>query len=146
MSPERAAKQIARGIECGRSRVLVGTDAWAVDKLVRAFPGNVDRVMHAFTARAVNRLQPDGRESLPLSLSTDLTRVAAAGGAVDRPNSHRRAIVTACEGRSEFCRPDLTVRALLAATPTCTLGRYDPCLLPSSHRYHRQTPKSLAYL
>jgi NAD(P)-dependent dehydrogenase (short-subunit alcohol dehydrogenase family) len=62
VSPERAARQIARGIERGRSRVLVGADAWVIDKLVRAFPGNMDRVMHAFTARAVNRLQPDGRQ------------------------------------------------------------------------------------
>lgn len=62
VSPERAARRIARGIERGQSRVLIGPDAWAVDKLVRVFAGNTDRVLHSFISRSVNRLQPQGHK------------------------------------------------------------------------------------
>lgn len=63
LSPEQAARKIVAGIERGKARVLVGPDAWAVDKLVRLFPGNVDRWIHPVVARLANRQRPDGRKS-----------------------------------------------------------------------------------
>ena len=37
-SPEKAAKTIQKGVEAGRSRILIGPDAYALDALVRVAP------------------------------------------------------------------------------------------------------------
>ena len=37
-SPEKAADIIVRGVEQGRERILVGPDAWVIDRMVRLFP------------------------------------------------------------------------------------------------------------
>ena len=62
VSPERAGAKIVKGIEKGKARVLIGPDAWGVDKLVRLVPGNTDRLFHAFIAKMANKQRPDGRK------------------------------------------------------------------------------------
>ncbi len=37
-SPEKAAEVIRRGIEAGRERILIGPDAWLIDRLQRLLP------------------------------------------------------------------------------------------------------------
>ena len=37
-TPEKAADKIVRGMLAGKPRILVGPDAWALDKLIRALP------------------------------------------------------------------------------------------------------------
>jgi NAD(P)-dependent dehydrogenase (short-subunit alcohol dehydrogenase family) len=37
-SPEKAADKITRGMLAGKPRILIGPDAWALDKLIRALP------------------------------------------------------------------------------------------------------------
>lgn len=44
-TPERAAEIIHRGVDAGRSRILVGPDAHFFDALVRITPGNYHRVL-----------------------------------------------------------------------------------------------------
>jgi NAD(P)-dependent dehydrogenase (short-subunit alcohol dehydrogenase family) len=61
VSPDHAAEKIARGIEKRKSRVLIGPDVWAIDKLVRLAPGNTDRVLHSFVAKMANKQRPDGK-------------------------------------------------------------------------------------
>jgi NAD(P)-dependent dehydrogenase (short-subunit alcohol dehydrogenase family) len=51
MDPARAAETIIAGVEAGRARVLVGTDARAVDALVRAAPSLYHRVLLAADRR-----------------------------------------------------------------------------------------------
>jgi NAD(P)-dependent dehydrogenase (short-subunit alcohol dehydrogenase family) len=50
-SPERAARAIVRGVKRGRTRILVGFDAYLFDAAVRLFPGLWQRLMGA-VARA----------------------------------------------------------------------------------------------
>src|SRR5437762_3084418 len=44
ITPERAASRIVGAIERGTPRVLIGPDAWFVDKLVRLMPARSDRL------------------------------------------------------------------------------------------------------
>ncbi len=37
-SPEKAGKIIVRGIKRNKRRIIVGLDAWGLDKLIRLFP------------------------------------------------------------------------------------------------------------
>lgn len=37
-TPEQAAKTIIKGIQAKRSKILIGKDAWVLDKIVRLFP------------------------------------------------------------------------------------------------------------
>jgi hypothetical protein len=51
MPPEQAARIVVDGVEAGRPRILVGTDAKAVDLLVRLAP----RLYPVLVARAERR-------------------------------------------------------------------------------------------
>jgi short-subunit dehydrogenase len=51
MDPAQAARTVLDGVEAGRSRVLVGNDAKAVDLLVRLLPSAYPRVTRAFERR-----------------------------------------------------------------------------------------------
>ena len=51
MDPAQAAKIIVDGVEAGKPRVLVGTDAKFVDALVRLLPGRYPKLSLAFDAR-----------------------------------------------------------------------------------------------
>jgi short-subunit dehydrogenase len=55
MDPAEAARTIVDGVERGRPRVLVGRDAKAVDKLVRAFPALYPRGLVAWERRVLQR-------------------------------------------------------------------------------------------
>ena len=44
-SPEQAAKKIMRGMQKSKARVLIGSDAWFLDKIQRLFPGCYDRLL-----------------------------------------------------------------------------------------------------
>jgi NAD(P)-dependent dehydrogenase (short-subunit alcohol dehydrogenase family) len=61
ISAERAAARIVRGIEKGSPRILLGPDAWAIDKLVRLFPGRADRIVDPVARRMANKQRLDGR-------------------------------------------------------------------------------------
>ena len=68
MPPTTAARIIVDGVEADRPRVLVGTDAKALDLLVRAFPrrwprlvGTAMRRLDAASARTSGARQPSGR-------------------------------------------------------------------------------------
>lgn len=51
MDPAQAAKIIVDGVEAGRPRILVGSDAKAVDKLVRLLPSRYPKLTVAFDKR-----------------------------------------------------------------------------------------------
>lgn len=51
-SPEKAAQVILRGVERNRARVLIGADAWVLDKLVRVTGAGYQRVVAGFSRRA----------------------------------------------------------------------------------------------
>ena len=61
ISAERAAAKIVRGIERGAPRILLGPDAWAIDKLVRFLPGRADRVVDPVARRMANKQRLDGQ-------------------------------------------------------------------------------------
>lgn len=44
-TPERAAEVIRRGIEAGRERILIGPDAWLIDRLQRLLPVSYWKLM-----------------------------------------------------------------------------------------------------
>ena len=51
MPPEQAAEVILSGVQKGRARIMVGTDAKIVDLFVRLFPGSYARGVRAFDKR-----------------------------------------------------------------------------------------------
>ncbi|KGH45064.1 MULTISPECIES: SDR family oxidoreductase [Modestobacter] len=53
MPPEQAARAIVDGVEAGRARVLVGTDAKVVDLLVRLLPASYPRLAALVQRRAL---------------------------------------------------------------------------------------------
>ena len=55
MDPAAAADTIIEGVQAGRSRVLVGTDAKVVDTVVRALPALYPRAVAAFDRRVAAR-------------------------------------------------------------------------------------------
>ncbi len=59
-SPEQAAKKIMRGMQKSKARVLIGSDAWLLDKIQRLFPACYDRllvpVMNIGTRMALKRV------------------------------------------------------------------------------------------
>lgn len=64
-TPERAAEIIHKGVERGRSRILVGPDAYFIDALARVAPTRyydvlalLERGMRASTARRARRSRP----------------------------------------------------------------------------------------
>ena len=57
MSPERAAEIIVDGMVAGKPRVLVGSDAKALDLLVRVLGSGYQRVVSASAARATRGLR-----------------------------------------------------------------------------------------
>lgn len=50
-SPAAAANVILKGVEKGRPRVLIGADAWVLDKLVRVTGPGYQRIVAAFSKR-----------------------------------------------------------------------------------------------
>jgi NAD(P)-dependent dehydrogenase (short-subunit alcohol dehydrogenase family) len=50
-SPAKAAEVILRGVERNRPRVLIGADAWALDKLVRITGSGYQRIVAGFGKR-----------------------------------------------------------------------------------------------
>lgn len=46
LSPEGAAQKILAGIDRGKHRIVLGTDAWILDKLYRIAPATTLRVLH----------------------------------------------------------------------------------------------------
>lgn len=50
-SPAKAADVILRGVEKNRSRVLIGADAWVLDKLVRVTGSGYQRIVAGFGKR-----------------------------------------------------------------------------------------------
>jgi NAD(P)-dependent dehydrogenase (short-subunit alcohol dehydrogenase family) len=50
-SPDKAAKVILKGVEKGKARVLIGADAWVLDKLVRVSGPGYQRITAAFSKR-----------------------------------------------------------------------------------------------
>ena len=54
-TPEQAAETIVAGILKGRPRVLIGTDAWVIDKLIRLAGPNYQRVLATVSNRIVAR-------------------------------------------------------------------------------------------
>ena len=55
LTPERAARKIVRSLERGRTRILVGNDAWLMDKVVRVAPTVLDRFAHRYIVKMANR-------------------------------------------------------------------------------------------
>jgi len=54
-TPEQAAETIVAGILKGRPRVLIGTDAWVIDKLIRLAGPNYQRVLATIRFETVAR-------------------------------------------------------------------------------------------
>jgi hypothetical protein len=52
-SPERAAEQIIAGILKDKRRVLVGNDAWFIDKIQRLFPLGYQKLLERRTRRVI---------------------------------------------------------------------------------------------
>lgn len=50
-SPEKAAQVIVKGVENNKARVLIGADAWVLDKIVRAAGPGYQRIVAAFSKR-----------------------------------------------------------------------------------------------
>jgi NAD(P)-dependent dehydrogenase (short-subunit alcohol dehydrogenase family) len=50
-SPAKAAQVILKGVENNKARVLIGADAWVLDKLVRATGPGYQRLVAAFSKR-----------------------------------------------------------------------------------------------
>jgi len=50
-SPEKAAKVILKGVEKNKARVLIGADAWVLDKFVRVTGPGYQRAISAFSKR-----------------------------------------------------------------------------------------------
>lgn len=44
-SPDEAARQIWRGVERGKVRVVIGADGWLIDRITRLFPSGYTRMM-----------------------------------------------------------------------------------------------------
>jgi len=51
-SPEKAAKVILKGVEKNKARVLIGADAWVLDKFVRVTGPRYQRAISAFSKRS----------------------------------------------------------------------------------------------
>lgn len=51
-SPEKAAQVILRGVDKNKARVLIGIDAWALDKLVRVTGPGYQRLVAGFSKRS----------------------------------------------------------------------------------------------
>ena len=51
-SPEKAANVILRGVERNKARVLIGADAWVLDKFVRVSGSGYQRAVSAFSRRS----------------------------------------------------------------------------------------------
>ncbi|MCW2824224.1 MAG: acetoin dehydrogenase [Aeromicrobium sp.] len=50
-SPQKAAEVILRGVEKNKARVLIGADAWVLDKLVRVTGSGYQRIVAGFSRR-----------------------------------------------------------------------------------------------
>jgi short-subunit dehydrogenase len=50
-SPEKAANVILKGVERNKARVLIGADAWVLDKFVRVSGSGYQRAISAFSRR-----------------------------------------------------------------------------------------------
>jgi len=83
-TPEQAARTIVAAVRRGRPRVLIGRDAWAIDRLQRWLPVRYTRVIGALLrlaarigyARASRRTPPSNPSRLDSS-SADLTTAGA---------------------------------------------------------------------
>lgn len=59
-TPDKAARTILKGVSRNRRRIIVGADAWIIDKIIRLFPAAYERILRLeVPVKKLHKAQPD---------------------------------------------------------------------------------------